>query len=67
MFSMGPDKAPGPGAFNPAFYQHCWPLVGKDVVANYIDQLTRESLPNFFQETSIILLPKGDNPESMKD
>ncbi|CAN0926384.1 LINE-1 reverse transcriptase homolog [Linum grandiflorum] len=67
MFSMGPDKAPGPDGFNSAFYQHFWPLVGKDVVTNCIDWLTRESLPNFFQETSIILLPKGDNPESMKD
>ncbi|XVF67745.1 hypothetical protein PTKIN_Ptkin10aG0146800 [Pterospermum kingtungense] len=28
LFSMNPDKAPGPDGFNPGFYQHFWPLIG---------------------------------------
>lgn len=31
LFSMNPDKTPGPDGFNPSFYQQFWSLVGNDL------------------------------------
>jgi hypothetical protein len=27
IFSMNPDKCPGPDGYNPGFFQHFWPIV----------------------------------------
>ncbi|CAN0846299.1 Transposon TX1 uncharacterized 149 kDa protein [Linum grandiflorum] len=67
MFSMHPDKAPGPYGFNPGFYQKFWPLVGAQVTACRRTWLERGELPDYIQETTIVLLPKCNNPEIMKD
>ena len=32
VFSMHPDKSPGPDGFNPAFFQSFWNVVGMDVI-----------------------------------
>jgi hypothetical protein len=31
MFSMHPDKCPGPDGFSPGFFQHFWHLCGQDI------------------------------------
>jgi len=31
MFSMHPDKCPGPDGFNPGFYQHFWNLCSDEI------------------------------------
>ena len=33
LFSMHPDKAPGPDGMNPCFFQHYWDVVSDDVTA----------------------------------
>ncbi|CAN0915714.1 Transposon TX1 uncharacterized 149 kDa protein [Linum grandiflorum] len=67
MFSMHPDKAPGPDGFNPGFYQKFWHLVGAQITASCRAWLDRGELPDYIQDTTVVLLPKGDHPESMKD
>lgn len=32
VFSMMPDKAPGPDGMNPSFYQNFWSVVGRDLI-----------------------------------
>jgi len=29
IFSMKPDKCPGPDGFNPGFFQKFWPICGE--------------------------------------
>src|SRR3954466_2340792 len=31
LFSMHPDKSPGPDGFNPAFFQNFWMVCGNDI------------------------------------
>jgi hypothetical protein len=64
---MHPDKAPGPDGFNPAFYQHFWDLCGNDIYEAARDWLDRGYFPSSLNETNICLIPKCDNPISMKD
>jgi hypothetical protein len=67
LFQMHPDKAPGPDGFNPAFYQHFWDLCGNDIYEATNEWLERGYFPNSLNETNIFLIPKCENPVSMKD
>jgi hypothetical protein len=67
IFQMHPDKAPGPDGFNPAFYQHFWDLCGNDIFEAAKDWLDRGYFPSSLNETNICLIPKCENPISMKD
>ncbi|KAK2414453.1 hypothetical protein QL285_037042 [Trifolium repens] len=64
---MHPDKAPGPDGFNPAFYQHFWELCGNDIYEAANDWLERGYFPSSLNETNICLIPKCENPISMRD
>ncbi|MCH97677.1 CNGC5-like protein [Trifolium medium] len=67
LFQMHPDKAPGPDGFNPAFYQHFWELCGNDIFEAAQEWLERGYFPSSLNETNICLIPKCENPTSMKD
>jgi hypothetical protein len=67
LFQMHPDKAPGPDGFNPAFYQHFWELCGDDIYEAAKEWLERGYFPSSLNETNICLIPKCENPSSMKD
>jgi hypothetical protein len=67
LFQMHPDKAPGPNGFNLAFYQHFWDLCGNDIIEATKGWLERGYFPSSLNETSICLIPKCENPISMKD
>lgn len=66
LFQMHPDKALGPNGLNPAFYQRFWSLCGKDIYNGACDWLIQRMLPNSLNDTNIVLIPKCDNPRSMK-
>jgi hypothetical protein len=67
LFQMHPDKAPGPDGFNPAFYQHFWDLCGNDIYEAVTEWLERGYFPSSLNDTNICLIPKCENPISMKD
>ncbi|XP_019191056.1 PREDICTED: uncharacterized protein LOC109185569 [Ipomoea nil] len=67
LFSMYPDKAPGPDGMNPGFYQHFWDVVGTDVSSYIVNCLNTCSLPGKLNETNIILIPKKKTPEIVSD
>lgn len=67
LFSMNPDKAPGPDGFTPAFYQKCWSIVGEDVVATVRQFWQLEVIPDRLNDTVLVLIPKKTNPLVMGD
>ncbi|XP_019175839.1 PREDICTED: uncharacterized protein LOC109171159 [Ipomoea nil] len=67
LFSIHPDKAPGPDGMNPGFYQNFWDVVGSDVATFIRNSLNNCSLPDGLNETNIILIPKKKTPEMVSD
>ncbi|GAU35047.1 hypothetical protein TSUD_30130 [Trifolium subterraneum] len=67
LFQMHPDKSPGPDGFNPAFYQRFWEQCSDDIFRAASTWLERVYFPTSLNETNICLIPKCDNPTSMKD
>ncbi|XVE49462.1 hypothetical protein DITRI_Ditri01bG0084300 [Diplodiscus trichospermus] len=67
LFSMHPDKAPGPDGMNPAFYQRMWDIVGKDITDACLQFLNGCFLPEGLNDTNIILIPKKECPEFITD
>lgn len=67
LFSMHPDKSPGPDGLNPGFFQAYWDVIGNDVVKWCNDFLETGKMwegPNFIQ---LILIPKKAHPQTMAD
>ncbi|GAU43270.1 hypothetical protein TSUD_36200 [Trifolium subterraneum] len=67
LFQMHPDKSPGPDEFNPAFYQRFWEQCSDDIFSAASTWLERGYFPTSLNDTNICLIPKCDNPTSMKD
>ncbi|XP_019159684.1 PREDICTED: uncharacterized protein LOC109156288 [Ipomoea nil] len=67
LFSMFPDKAPGPDGINPGFYQHFWDVVGGDVSSYFVDFLNTRSFPANLNATDIVLIPKKNAPKMVTD
>ncbi|XP_019190530.1 PREDICTED: uncharacterized protein LOC109184989 [Ipomoea nil] len=67
LFSMFPDKAPGPDGMNPGFYQHFWDVVGADVSAFIVNSLNSCAFPEGLSDTNVILIPKKNVPERVSD
>ncbi|GAU46371.1 hypothetical protein TSUD_141290 [Trifolium subterraneum] len=67
LFQMHPDKSPGPDGFNPAFYQRFWEQCSDDIFSSASTWLERGYFPTGLNDTNICLIPKCDNPTSMKD
>ncbi|GAU22462.1 hypothetical protein TSUD_123490 [Trifolium subterraneum] len=67
LFQMHPDKSLGPDGFNPYFYQRFWEHCSDDIFSAASTWLERGYFPTSLNETNICLIPKCDNPTSMKD
>jgi hypothetical protein len=67
LFSMHSDKAPGPDGLNPAFFKRFWHLCGVEIFHAATNWLNNGVFPSQMKNTNIVLIPKKDNPKSMKD
>ncbi|XP_019198269.1 PREDICTED: uncharacterized protein LOC109192130 [Ipomoea nil] len=67
LFSMYPDKAPGPDGMNPGFYQHFWDVVGGDVSSFIVNCLENCCFPDTLNETDVVLIPKKQTPKRVSD
>lgn len=62
-----PDKAAGPDGLNSAFFQHFWSMLGKEVFSCCKQWLDEVLFPEALFETTIVLILKKENAESMSD
>ncbi|XP_019163454.1 PREDICTED: uncharacterized protein LOC109159798 [Ipomoea nil] len=67
LFSMAPEKAPGPDGMTPAFFQHFWPILGHDLFIFITNCVINRNLPQGLNESNIVLIPKKKMPEKVSD
>jgi hypothetical protein len=49
------------------FYKKYWEVVGKDITKEVLHFLNGGDMPDGWNETCVVLIPKVDNPTSMKE
>ena len=65
--SIGDLKAPGPDGMPSVFYKRFWNLVGEKVKREVLDFLNGGNMPQGWNDTVIVLIPKTKQPERLKD
>jgi hypothetical protein len=66
LFMMGANKAPGPDGLSAGFYQHHWEVLGLAVTNAALNFLNGGELPERVNRTTIVLIPKVNVPQEMK-
>lgn len=67
LFSIHPDKAPGPDRFSASFFQSNWDIVGSAITTEIQEFFTTGVLPFSINSTHIRLIPKFTGAKSMAD
>ena len=67
LFQIGPLKAPGPDGFPARFLQRNWGIIKEDVIRAVQRFFEEGIMPDNVNDTSIVLIPKKNNPEELKD
>lgn len=65
--SIGDLKAPGADGMPAVFYKRFWGTVGETVVEEVLNVLRGGEIPEGWNETVVVLIPKVKTPESLKD
>lgn len=64
IFVIPIDSSPGPDGFGAGFLRSCWDIVKVDVMDAVNDFFSGKSFPRFYSVSSLVLIPKVDNPTS---
>jgi hypothetical protein len=67
LFQIGPLKAPGVDGFPARFYQRNWGTIKEEVINAVKLFFVTGQMPVGGNDTAIVLIPKIDQPETMKD
>jgi hypothetical protein len=67
LFQVGPLKASGLDGFPARFFQRNWELLSKDVITAIRGFFYSKKMSNDVNEAAIVLLPKKESPDSLKD
>jgi hypothetical protein len=65
--SIGDLKAPGMDGMPSVFYKRSWEFVGEEVTSEVLNVLNGGPMPDGWNDTCVVLIPKTKNPECMKD
>ncbi|KAJ6684500.1 RETROTRANSPOSON UNCLASSIFIED-LIKE PROTEIN [Salix purpurea] len=52
---------------NDLFYQHCWDIIGEDLVEAVVDFFNRGVIPKGVSSTTIVLIPKVPHPKTWSE
>jgi hypothetical protein len=63
MFSIGDYKAPGTDGLHAIFFKKFWSVVGDQVTTEVLQALNTGVIPEGWNETAIVLIPKVESPE----
>jgi hypothetical protein len=67
LFQIGPLKAPGVDGFLARFYQRNWSTIKEEVINVVKLFFVTGHIPDGVNDTAIVLIPKIDQPETLKD
>lgn len=67
LFSIHPDKAPGPDGFSASFFQSNWSTVNPAIIKEIQDFFATGVLPSSIYKTHIRLIPETINPKKIVD
>jgi hypothetical protein len=62
-FSIGDFKAPGPDGLHAVFYKKFWNICGEDITQEVLLALNSSTIPEGWNDTMVVLIPKVDEPE----
>jgi hypothetical protein len=62
-FSIGDFKAPGPDGLHAVFYKRFWNICGDEITKEVLHALDMGIIPNGWNDTTVVLIPKVDDPE----
>ena len=65
LFQMSLSKAPGVDGFTVSFFQRHWEVIKDDLVPAILDFVNGGEIPSGFNNTSITLIRKVRNPQSI--
>jgi hypothetical protein len=67
LFQIGPLKAPGTDGFPACFFQRNWDTLKAEVINGVKLFFLTGNMPDGVNDTAIVLIPKVDFPETLKD
>jgi len=67
LVNIGDLKAPGPDGMLAIFYKKFWDIIGDQIVMEVLGVLNGGPVPSEWNETTIVLIPKVNRPEQVKD
>ncbi|KAJ6731270.1 REVERSE TRANSCRIPTASE ZINC-BINDING DOMAIN-CONTAINING PROTEIN-RELATED-RELATED [Salix viminalis] len=67
VFECDANSAAGPDGFSGFFYQHCWDIIGEDLVEAVIDFFNGGVIPKGASSTTIVLIPKVPHPKTWSE
>jgi hypothetical protein len=67
MFQIGPLKASGPDGLPDRFFQRNWLTLKEDVITAVNLFFETDHMPEGVNDTCVVLIPKINHPESLKD
>ena len=61
--NIGDLKATGPDGMSAIFYKKFWDIIGDQIVMEVLGVLNGGPVPSEWNETTIVLIPKLNNPQ----
>ena len=63
LFQIGDMKAPDPDGLHAIFFKRFWHILGDELTNEVLDAINNKKIPNGWNQTNIVLIPKVESPE----
>ena len=63
VFSIGDLKAPGPDGLHAIFFKKYWEILGPDITNEVLFAINTRQIPEAWNDTTIVMIPKVEAPE----